>query len=92
MIYSAALFDVLKAFVIIIVNFSILISYVNTNEVELRTLLFKERAYDTKVCPEKGITKVHTNLIFLQIESVDEKAQVCSVLFRLFTEFFSLSR
>ncbi|CAF0789740.1 unnamed protein product [Adineta ricciae] len=76
MTYSAALFNVFQAFVIIIVNFSILISYVNTNEVELRTLLFKERAYDTKVCPEKGITKVHTNLIFLQIESVDEKAQV----------------
>jgi hypothetical protein len=49
---------------------------VNTNEIELRRLLFHKRPYDQKVCPETGITKVHTNLILLQIESVDEKAQV----------------
>jgi hypothetical protein len=49
---------------------------VNTNEIELRKLLFHQRPYDQKVCPESGITKVHTNLILLQIESVDEKAQV----------------
>ena len=48
-----------------------------TNEVELRRLLFQQRPYDQKVCPEVGVTKVHTNLILLQIESVDEKAQVC---------------
>ena len=48
-----------------------------TNEVELRRLLFQKRPYDQKVCPEVGVTKVHTNLILLQIESVDEKAQVC---------------
>jgi hypothetical protein len=50
---------------------------VSTNEVELRRLLFHKRGYDQKVCPESGVTKVHTNLILLQIESVDEKAQVC---------------
>ncbi len=55
---------------------TILISSVNTNEIELRRLLFHKRPYDQKVCPETGITKVHTNLILLQIESVDEKAQV----------------
>lgn len=44
---------------------------------ELRRLLFQQRPYDQKVCPEVGVTKVHTNLILLQIESVDEKAQVC---------------
>jgi hypothetical protein len=55
---------------------TILISPVNTNEIELRRLLFHKRPYDQKVCPETGITKVHTNLILLQIESVDEKAQV----------------
>jgi hypothetical protein len=54
---------------------------VSTNEVELRRLLFHKRAYDQKVCPESGVTKVHTNLILLQIESVDEKAQVCLFLF-----------
>jgi hypothetical protein len=56
--------------------FFLLFSYVNTNEIELRKLLFHERSYDAKVCPEAGITKVHTNLILLQIESVNEKAQV----------------
>jgi len=49
---------------------------VNSNEIELRKILFHNRPYDQKVCPEAGITKVHTNLILLQIESVDEKAQV----------------
>ena len=52
---------------------------VSTTEVELRRLLFPERkTYDSKVCPEPGITKVHTNLILLQIESVNEKQQVCA--------------
>ena len=50
--------------------------HANTNEVELRKLLFHERRYDEKVCPEAGITQVHTNLILLQIESVNEKEQV----------------
>jgi hypothetical protein len=54
----------------------LLFPYVNTNETELRKLLFHERPYDEKVCPEKGITKVHTNLILLQIESVNEREQV----------------
>ena len=49
---------------------------VSTTEVELRRSLFQERTYDAKVCPEPGITKVHTNLILLQIESVNEKQQV----------------
>ena len=48
----------------------------STTEVELRRSLFQERTYDPKVCPEPGITKVHTNLILLQIESVNEKQQV----------------
>ena len=55
-----------------------------TNEVELRRMLFHERTYDQKVCPEAGITKVHTNLILLQIESVNEKEQV-----RLFFSSFA---
>jgi hypothetical protein len=59
----------------------ILFTHVNTNEVELRRLLFNERSYDQKVCPEKGITKVHTNLILLQIEGVNEKEQVCLLFF-----------
>jgi hypothetical protein len=50
--------------------------HVHTNETELRKILFHKRKYDGTVCPEAGITKVHTNLILLQIESVDEKAQV----------------
>ncbi|UJR25429.1 hypothetical protein I4U23_006776 [Adineta vaga] len=53
-----------------------LFSFVNTNEDGLRRLLFDQRPYDQQVCPEKGITNVYTNLILLQIESVDEKAQV----------------
>lgn len=56
--------------------FSLFISHVFTNEIELRQSLFHRRSYDHKVCPELGVTKVHTNLILLQIESVDEKAQV----------------
>ena len=55
------------------------ITFVSTNEVALRRLLFQHRAYDQKVCPESGITKVYTNLILLQIESVDEKAQVIKI-------------
>ena len=50
--------------------------HANANEVELRKQLFHERPYDQKVCPEEGITTVYTNLILLQIESVNEKAQV----------------
>ncbi|CAF0731258.1 unnamed protein product [Adineta steineri] len=60
----------------VLLSIFLLISYVNTNEVRLRKSLFNERPYDAKVCPEEGITKVHTNLIFLQIESVDERAQI----------------
>lgn len=56
--------------------FSLLISHTHSNEIELRRSLFHRRSYDHKVCPELGVTKVHTNLILLQIESVDEKAQV----------------
>lgn len=56
--------------------FFLLFSNIYTNEIELRTLLFHKRKYDQKVCPESGITKVYTNLILLQIESVNEKAQV----------------
>lgn len=52
---------------------------VDSNEVRLRRLLFDQRIYDQKVCPESGVTKVHINLILLQIESVDEKAQVSSL-------------
>ena len=56
--------------------FLTLFLHASTNEVELRKLLFHERRYDEKVCPEAGITQVHTNLILLQIESVNEKEQV----------------
>jgi len=54
----------------------LLFSYINTNEIELRKALFQGRPYDQKVCPGSGITKVHTNLILLQIESVNEREQV----------------
>lgn len=60
----------------ILINAFLLLSLVHSNETELRKLLFDKRNYDRKVCPEVGTTKVHTNLILLQIESVDEKAQV----------------
>lgn len=59
-----------------LINVFLLLSLVHSNETELRKLLFEKRNYDRKVCPEAGTTKVHTNLILLQIESVDEKAQV----------------
>ena len=75
MFYFKDLFHVLQG--LFLISY-ILISYVNANEVELRRSLFHRRSYDPKVCPELGITKVHTNLILLQIESVDEKAQVSS--------------
>ena len=61
----------------ILIRTQFLFSHVSTNENGLRHLLFHQRPYDQNVCPEKGITKVYTNLIVLQIESVDEKAQVC---------------
>jgi hypothetical protein len=67
--------SVLQRMFFILLYMNILFSYVNTSELELRRLLFNRR-YDQKVCPEVGVTKVHTNLILLQIESVDEKAQV----------------
>ena len=54
----------------------LLILHTTSSEIELRRSLFHRRSYDHKVCPELGVTKVHTNLILLQIESVDEKAQV----------------
>jgi hypothetical protein len=73
MTYSTNLLYIFQG---ILLNIFILLSYVSTNEVELRKLLFHQRPYDQKVCPEAGTTKVHTNLILLQIESVDEKAQV----------------
>ncbi|CAF1466835.1 unnamed protein product [Adineta ricciae] len=60
----------------ILIRTQFLFSHVSTNEDGLRRLLFDQRPYDQNVCPEKGITKVYTNLIVLQIESVDEKAQV----------------
>ena len=56
----------------------VLFSFAATNEVGLRRLLFDQRPYDQNVCPERGVTRVYTNLILLQIESVDEKAQVRS--------------
>ncbi|CAF0801898.1 unnamed protein product [Adineta steineri] len=68
--------NVLQRFFLIFLYNTILYSYVRTNEVGLRRLLFHERPYDNHVCPEKGVTKVYTNLILLQIESVDEKAQI----------------
>lgn len=57
-------------------SLTLFISQTHSNEIELRRSLFNRRSYDHKVCPELGVTKVHTNLILLQIESVDEKAQV----------------
>ncbi len=77
MIYSSHSFNVLHGLFLLFLLINILILHVSTNEVELRRLLFHKRGYDQKVCPESGVTKVHTNLILLQIESVDEKAQVC---------------
>ena len=69
--------DLRRRYLFIFINsFLLLVSLVNSNETELRKLLFDKRNYDRKVLPEIGITKVHTNLILLQIESVDEKAQV----------------
>jgi hypothetical protein len=73
--YSINLFYILPGILFL------LYPYVKTNERELRLSLFENRRYDEKVCPEKGITKVHTNLILLQIESVNEKEQVYSFLF-----------
>jgi hypothetical protein len=70
MTYSTKSFYVLQGI------FFLLFSYINTNEIKLRNSLFHQRRYDQLVCPESGVTKVHTNLILLQIESVDEKAQV----------------
>ena len=70
----------LHIFVKVVLSFGLmtLIQFrsVLTTEVELRRSLFQGRDYDSKVCPEPGITKVHTNLILLQIESVNEKQQV----------------
>jgi hypothetical protein len=66
----------LYIFLFILLNIFLLFPCLSTNEVELRRYLFEKRPYDRKVCPEEGITKVYTNLILLQIESVDEKAQV----------------
>lgn len=84
MTYASDSYNVLRGLILIFFYTNILILHVNTNEVELRRLLFHKRAYDQNVCPEAGITKVHTNLILLQIESVNEKAQVgflCCVLY-----------
>ena len=68
---------VLRGILFVLINIAVLFPYVSTNEVELRKWLFHKRAYDQKVCPEVGVTKVYTNLILLQIESVNEKEQVC---------------
>lgn len=76
MIYSTDSLNVLQGLLFIYVSINILILNVSTNEVELRRSLFHRRSYDRMVCPKSGITEVHTNLILLQIESVDEKAQV----------------
>jgi len=76
MLHSTESIHVLKGLVLLIVFTHISISFANANEVELRRSLFLKRGYDQKVCPEPGITRVHTNLILLQVESVDEKAQV----------------
>jgi hypothetical protein len=76
MTYSTNSLNVLRRLVFILLYVSILFVHVSTNEVALRRLLFDKRPYDSKVCPAKGVTKVHTNLILLQIESVNEKAQV----------------
>jgi hypothetical protein len=73
------MFDVRRAILFVLINIVVLSSYVSTSEVELRKSLFHKRKYDPKVCPEAGVTKVYTNLILLQIESVDEKAQVCFI-------------
>lgn len=78
MVYFTDLFHVLQGLFLISLLTHVFILHVNANEVELRRSLFHKRSYDSKVCPELGVTKVHTNLILLQIESVDEKAQVCS--------------
>lgn len=60
----------------LIICIALVFQSISSTEVELRRSLFQKRSYDQKVCPEEGITKVHTNLILLQIESVNEKAQV----------------
>lgn len=73
--YSTKSFSIVQEILLLLFIF-FKIPLVHTNEVELRKLLFHQRPYDRRVCPEAGITKVHTNLILLQIESVDEKAQV----------------
>lgn len=81
MTYSTKIVIALQGFLFLSLNIFIQFPYVTSNEVELRKLLFHERPYDRRVCPGAGITKVHTNLILLQIESVDEKAQVRIVFF-----------
>ena len=81
MSYSNDSLNVLRGLFLILLYTSILFLHVSTNEIELRRLLFHKRGYDQNVCPEVGITKVHTNLILLQIESVNEKAQVWFLFF-----------
>ncbi|CAF1124864.1 unnamed protein product [Rotaria sordida] len=76
MIYLTESFNILRGISIIFLYTNILFLHVSTNEVELRRLLFHKRRYDQYVCPQVGITNVYTNLILLQVESVNEKAQV----------------
>jgi hypothetical protein len=76
MTHSTNSLNVLRRPFLILFHVCILFSHISTNEVGLRRFLFLKRPYDTKVCPGAGITKVYTNLILLQIESVNEKAQV----------------
>lgn len=76
MTYSTNSLNIFRRYFLLLFYFTIVFSHVSTNEVDLRQFLFHKRPYDSKVCPQAGVTKVHTNLILLQIESVNEKAQV----------------
>ena len=73
---SSDSFNILGKLVLLCFYAHLFLAKAEANEIELRRLLFNGRPYDQKVCPEQGVTKVHTNLILLQIESVNEKAQV----------------
>lgn len=80
---SSNALNVPRGLFLFLIYSNLLCLHVCTNEIELRQLLFQKRPYDHNVCPEAGVTKVHTNLILLQIESVNEKAQVLLLFSRL---------
>lgn len=55
MTYLTNWLNILQELPLVLLFTNILFSHVNTNEVELRRLLFHQRPYDRKVYPELGI-------------------------------------